>query len=155
MVKGAAQRGSKAKKVEPINSTHTVELDDGEKVEISTRIVEDPEKKKAVTFFSKYKDDVILEKPSGFMRLGPETFVRTPNKPVNFVGRVHTTNDDTRISFLRDHRLYGKEVFEFGVPEHAELIKLYDDSGRITQLEKHSKLGRIAQRQWEIQQLGG
>ena len=101
-----------------------------------------------VAFFSRYKNDEILLEPSVPLQVGANKWVMQPPRWIRFLDRVYTTGDKAIIEFLRKHSRYGIELLEFGKPEHVQRIKLYDDSGRMKNLERLDRLGKASKQRW-------
>ena len=101
-----------------------------------------------VAFFSRYKNDEILLEPSAPLQVGANKWVMQPPVWIRFNDRVYTTGDQKIIKFLRNHARYGIEILEFGVKAHEVRIKLYDDSGRISNIDRLSKLAKASEQRW-------
>lgn len=98
---------------------------------------------KAITFFSRYREDQLLIEQADTKQVGAKKWITIPAKVVAFRDRAFVTNDQEKIDFIRRHPRYGFELFEFGVEEHQERIDQIDDSGRIMELERQGRLSRI------------
>lgn len=126
-----------------------LDLPDGQ---IHPTIVMDPDQddEQGVTFFSRYKDDVILQETSHDVQVGHNKWKTVPSVRINFMDRIHKTNKPDIIKFLREHEEYGRTILEFGVKEHEEKIKRYDDSGVMDHVDRLHRLGRIIMRQHRL-----
>ncbi len=100
---------------------------------------------KPITFFSRFREDELMITQSTPMQVGPNKWITSPAKTIKFHDRAFVTNDQDKINFLRKHPRYGYEIFEFGVPGHEERIAKIDDAGRILDLERLARLGRIVE----------
>lgn len=100
---------------------------------------------KPITFFSRWREDTLTLEQSEMVEVAPRKWVTKPAKQIIFHDRAFVTDDEKKIKFLRSHPRYGREIFEFGVPEHEERIQKIDDAGRILELEKMHRLGRIVE----------
>ena len=119
--------------------------------QIHPTIVMDPDgPEEGVTFFSRYKDDVILQETAQEVQVGQNRWKTVPATPIRFTDRIHKTNKEDVIKFLREHEEYGRTVLEFGVKKHEELIKRFDDSGVMDHVERLHRLGRIIMRQHRL-----
>jgi hypothetical protein len=98
---------------------------------------------KSYTFFSRYREDELLMSTAETVQVGQNKWKTIPAKLVKFRDRAIVTNDKEKIDFIRSHHYYGRQIFEFGVPAHDKKIAQIDDAGRIIELEKLGRLGRI------------
>lgn len=98
---------------------------------------------RAYTFFSRYREDELLMSTATTIQVGQNKWKTIPAKVVKFRDRAIVTNDKEKIDFIRAHHYYGRQIFEFGVPAHDKKIAQVDDAGRIIELEKLGRLGRI------------
>ena len=101
-----------------------------------------------VAFFSRFKNDEVLYEPSVPIQLGPNKWALQPPRWIRFNDRVFTTGDKAIIKYLRDHPRYGFEILEMGKPEHVARIKLYDDGGRMSNIDKLHKLAKLSEKRW-------
>ncbi len=102
-----------------------------------------------VAFFSRFKNDEVLYEPSAPLQVGANKWVMQPPVWIRFNDRVYTTGNKDYIKFLRNHPRYGIEILEFGVPEHVVRIKLYDDGGHASNLDKLGRLAKASEKRWE------
>lgn len=90
----------------------------------------------AVTFFSKYKSDVIQVEASQRIEVAPHKYVTIGAKTANFSQHKFTTEDPDVIDYLRNpnnvfekYEGYGRDLLEIGKPEHEERIHRFTDAG--------------------------
>jgi hypothetical protein len=98
---------------------------------------------KPVTFFSRFREDELLMTTASRIQVDQNRWITQPASTVKFRDRAFVTNDKVKIEFLRNHPRYGRQIFEFGVPTHDKAIAQIDDAGRIIELEKLHRLGRV------------